>query len=80
MVTGPFPVLTAAIWASTASVPTSLAPSIPLSTLAMCMEPPLPLHDPDALPMNSAPRPALSTPLAMQWPRCVVVMSSLSVR
>src|SRR5437764_6930524 len=39
-----------------------LAPSIPLSTSALCMEPPLPLHDPDALPMNSATRPAMSSP------------------
>ena len=44
------------------------APSMPLDRSAMCMEPPLPRHEPVDLPKISAIMPMMSTPLAMQWP------------
>ena len=56
------------------------APSMPLDRSAMCIEPPLPRHDPVRLPKISAIIGLMSTPLAMQWPcpRCVDAMVSRS--
>jgi hypothetical protein len=58
------------------------APSMPLDMSAMFIEPPLPRHDPVALPEISAIMPWTSTPLAMQWPcrRWVDAMVSRSSR
>ena len=47
---------------------TPLVPSIPLLMSAMCIDPPLPLLHPVALPNSSATISLGSTPLAMQWP------------
>ena len=45
-----------------------LAPSIPTSISATCIEPPFPLHRPSARPYNSFIIPLTSHPFAMQWP------------
>ena len=53
-----------------------LAPSMPWSRSAMCIEPPLPPHSPPSLANSSCIMPATSQPLAMLWPcpRCVLAM------
>ena len=58
------------------------APSIPLSKSAICMDPPLPLHNPVAFPKSSAIIPFKSQPFAIQCPcpLCVLVILSLSVK
>ena len=55
-----------------------LAPRIPESTSAMCMEPPLPLQYPVALPNSSASIRSTLAPLAIHWPcpRWVAVIAS----
>ena len=61
--------LNAAPTASGGLPPTmALAPSMPLSRSAMCMDPPLPPHKPPALAKISSIMPFTSQPLAMQWP------------
>ena len=54
------------------------APSMPFDRSAMCIEPPLPRHEPVSLPKISAIIPITSTPLAMQcpWPRWVEAIAS----
>ena len=53
-----------------------LAPSMPWSRSAMCIEPPLPPHSPPCLPNSSRIMPTTSQPLAIEWPcpRCVEAM------
>src|SRR5216117_1381298 len=56
----------------------ALAPRLPVSGSAMCIEPPLPRQYPGSLPRSSANMRLTDAPLARQWPcpRCVLVMKS----
>ena len=53
-----------------------LAPNMPVDRSAMCIDPPLPLQVPVALPYSSAIMATTSQPFAMAcpWPRWVLAM------